>query len=388
MRILHVDSGRTLRGGQMQVGHLLSALAGRGHEQWLAAPRMSRLHGLLGGAGVTGVPVEFHGDLDAGAMVAVAGLARRAAVQIIHAHSAGAHAVAVMAARLAGVPLRVVTRRLDLPVGRNLLSRWKYRSGVTRYVAISRRVAESLVAGGVDPERISVVYSGVPVRDVPRADDPVARAAARARLFKLVGLPPSDIPLIGSIGALSPQKGHDLAIRALAAVPGPARLLVLGEGEEEERLRALGRSAGVAERVTLAGFQPEMPALLPGFDLVVAPSRHEGLGTAVLEAMAAGLPVVASRVCEFPEMLREGEAGLLVPAEDAAALGRAMAELLGSAERRAELGRAARRRAGDYSSERMIEGNLAVYNRLIASAATGAGHAAGLWRDEHSSTGG
>ena len=75
-------------------------------------------------------------------------------------------------------------------------------------------------------------------------------------------------------------------------------------------------------------------------------------------------------------------------ADKAAALGRAMAELLGSAERRAQLGRAARRRAGDYSSERMIEGNLAVYNRLIASAATGAGHAAGLWRDEHSSTGG
>lgn len=388
MRILHVDSGRAWRGGQAQVGYLLAGLVARGHDTWLAAPAASPLHERLCGRGVITVPVAMRGDLDLGAVMALADVARRSGAEVIHAHSAGAHGLAVGAARLAAVPWRVVTRRLDLPVGRSPFSRWKYGRGVSRYVAISRRVADSLAAGGVDPERISVVYSGIPVSNVPRVDDPAARAAARAILLELVGEAAAQTPLLGSIGALSPQKGHDLALRALASIPAPARLVIVGEGEERARLETLARETGVAGRVTWAGFRPDVAALLPGFDLILAPSRHEGLGTAVLEAMAAGLPIVASRVCEFPEMLMEGRAGILVPAEDAGALGQAARELLADPGRRADLGRAARRRAEDYAVERMIEGNLDVYEGLIASPPPGVGHAAGTRRDGHSSTGG
>ena len=118
------------------------------------------------------------------------------------------------------------------------------------------------------------------------------------------------------------------------------------------------------ERVVFAGFRNDVPTLLPAFDFLVAPSRHEGLGTSVLEGMAAGLPVVASRVAEFEDVLDNGRAGRLVPAGDVAELARAMNDLAADAALRGQLSGAAVERAGRYAVTEMVQGNIRVYDEL------------------------
>lgn len=360
MRLLHVDTGRSWRGGQAQVAFLLRGLCEAGYDPILAAPTGSPLAVAGAAAGIPVASCDGRGDLDVGAMMALVATIRRFGAGLVHAHTARAHALAVGAARLAGVPYRIVTRRVALPPAPTPWSAWKYRTGVTHYVAISGVVRDALIAAGVAPARISVVPSGVPVAGCPDAGDPAARKAAREAL----GLPAGG-RWLGMVGALTGEKGHETALEALPRLPGDVGLVVLGAGPHRERMEQRARELGVADRVQWAGFRSDVAHLLPAFDLLVAPSRHEGLGTGVLEGMAAGLPVVASSVGEFPEMLRAGRCGRLVPPGDAPRLAEAVAVLLADEPARRELGAAARRRAADYAVERMIEGNIRVYESLI-----------------------
>jgi glycosyltransferase involved in cell wall biosynthesis len=266
------------------------------------------------------------------------------------------------AARLAGVAFRVVTRRLDLRVGRNPWSRAKYGARGVQYIAISRQVADSLVAGGVPRSRISIVPSGVPAEEIASASDPEARRRARATLNL-----PADARVIGMVGAFTAQKGHETAVAALAGMKSNVRLVLIGDGPDRPRIEQRVHRMGLAGRVMLAGRRNDVTALWPAFDVVWAPSRHEGLGTAVLEAMAAGVPVVASRVSAFPEILEEGACGRLLPPEDTGAWARVTDSLLEDPAERDRLAKAALQRVQSFTACRMVEGTENVYKMLACS---------------------
>lgn len=339
------------------MAYLLEGLLAAGHRVMLAAPKGAPLSERGLRLGIEVVDFRPWGDLDAGASLGLGAAVKRFGADIVHGHSAGAHLGAAMAGRLARARV-VVTRRLDLPIGRSGFSRWKYRNGVARYVAISRCVARSLEAGGIEPGSIRVVYSGVPVGG-PRAADPAARRTARMSL----GLNDNETAAV-LVGAMTAQKGHDLAVAAMARVTHPLKLIFLGDGPDRPALEKQVASLDLGERVLFAGFRNDVPALLPAFDFLVAPSRHEGLGTSVLEGMAAGLPVVASRVAEFEDVLDQGKAGRLVGAGDATDLALAMNELASDAALRGRLGGAALERAGRYAVTEMVQGNIRVYDEL------------------------
>lgn len=339
----------------------MDGLARSGWRSILAAPGGGPLAGRARQAGFDVRPVRALGDLDAGALGRILGICRAIRPGLVHAHTARAHALAVTAARLAGVPARVVTRRTELGMKRHWLSRAKYRSGVSHYIAISRRVAESLAAGGVDPARVTVVYSGVPMPRV-EGDPAVARQEARRRL----GLPAGGF-VGGFVGALTREKGADLALEAWARLTSPHRLIVVGDGPERGKLTARTRQADLAGRVTWTGFVDDVAPIWPALDILVAPSRHEGLGTAVIQAMGAGVPVVAAAVGGLTEVVEDGRTGRLTPPDDPAALAARIDELAASSVERERLARAGRERAAEYSVERMVAGTRAVYETLLAS---------------------
>lgn len=193
-------------------------------------------------------------------------------------------------------------------------------------------------------------FAGVPAA-VPAGSRPAGGAAR--------GL------VIGCVGRLDRVKGHDVAIRALAKLPG-ARLVIVGSGGERQALRDLAAEVGVADRVSLPGWSERVPEMLTGFDLFCYPSRYEGLGLALIEAMLAGLPCVASRVGGVPEVL--GECGLLVPPEDPDALADALARLATDPALRARLGTDAARRAGTaFGVDRMASAYQELWARVLAS---------------------
>ena len=224
-----------------------------------------------------------------------------------------------------------------------------------------REVDEHLARRIGRREQYAVVPSGVPTAQL-RATAP-SRAAARARL----GLAPGAFVVVG-VGRLVPIKGFDLLVAALPAllarVP-TAQVVLVGDGEERDALAVRAAALGVGGRLRITGAVGDVTGHVAAADLLAAPSRNEGMGRVLVEAMALGLPVVGAAVGGIPDVIEDGECGLVVPPEDPAALAEALAELGVDAARRAKLGSAGRRRAEAFSTAVAGAAMASIYDGLV-----------------------
>jgi glycogen synthase len=211
-------------------------------------------------------------------------------------------------------------------------------------VTLTDRLAD-LVRGGARAGRVHVIPSGTRVFDA-------APAGPTGVLF---------------VGRLHRQKGVDILLRALPLLPPVATVTLVGDGPERAALCRLADELGVADRVTVTGFVPHgmVPGLLAGADVVVLPSRYEELGTALVEAMAAGRPVVAARVGGIPELVRDGVDGLLVPPDDPGALAKAVTRVLANPVLAAELGANGRARVAGHDWAVLARRVLDVYRTVL-----------------------
>lgn len=246
------------------------------------------------------------------------------------------------------------------------------RTAVT--LAVSAAVRDFLVREeGLDPARFAVVPNGIdlapfatlPSRAAARAD--LARRLRRAGCDDWTGGDGEGRPVALFAGRLAPQKGADILLAAHALLAAEMDLVICGRGADEAKLRHQVATLKPRGRVFFAGYQDNLAAILPAFDLYVMPSRWEGFGLAAAEAMAAGLPVVASDCDGLREVVEDGSTGLLVPPGDIQALARAMDRVLADGQQAGVWGRAGRRRAFDvFSSRRMATDVLEQYRRVLA----------------------
>lgn len=323
----------------------------------MAAPPAGELARRVAKAGIDVIPLASRGDFD---LVAAWRLRRSlAGAQILHLHTGHAHALGVLAlpTRAAG-PAVLVSRRVDFPVKGGILGRVKYGPRVDRFLAVSRFVARVLVAGGVPPERVTTVYSGVDASrfDVPR--DPEG-------LRKELGVPPS-VHLVGFVGALVGHKAPMDLLEALAPVPPSIHAVMVGEGALKTDLMRRAEKDDLGGRVHFLGHREDVPRILRSIDVFCLPSRQEGLGTSVLDAMASGTPVVAAAGGGIPEMVEDMESGILVPAGDTRTLGEKIVEVLRDGELTRRLVDGGKRRCREFSADRMVERTLAVYEDVVA----------------------
>ena len=354
---LHIDTARTWRGGQHQVLLTVRGLRRRGQRAALAAQPRGELFRRASDDGDL-YPLAPRGDLDLYAAWKLSRLARDLAPDVIHAHDAHAVAIAALARSLPGprvIPPVIASRRVDFHIRSNAFSGWKYRQ-VDRFICASGAIRDMLAADGVPPARVSMVHEGIDT-------DRIARARP-LNLHREFGLPPG-CPLAGNVAALVPHKGQrhlvDAAAQLAREVPD-ARVLIVGGGELERALARQVRLLRLEGRVILTGFRSDVPSVLKALDLFVMSSVTEGLGTSVLDAMAAGLAVVGTRAGGIPESVVDGRTGLLVPPGDATALARAIADLLQDGERRRAFGAAGRQRVhGVFSAERMVDATASIY---------------------------
>lgn len=352
MRVLHVDPETGWGGGEVQVMLLLEELAARGHTVHLAADPAGRLAAAAAAAGVVVRPLRARSHVDLRAGVALRLLAT--GYDVVHFHTARAHALAPAVRR--GEARLVVTRRMDYVPAGGFYARFLYNRAVDAVIAISEGVRAALLRAGVRPERIRVVPSGV---DAARLAPP---QHARATLRREWGLGDDEVAVLIP-GALERRKGHVVLLTAaagIAALVPSLRYVFCGEGRERAALERA--AAPLGRRILFAGFRTDVPACLAAADVVAMPSLQEGLGVAALEAMAAGRPLVASRVGGLAEAVVSEESGVLVPPGDPVALGAALARLARDPDLRARLGAAGRARVlAHYGSARMAEGTLACY---------------------------
>jgi len=359
MKVLHVESGRHLYGGARQVAYLLEGLQRRGVENLLVCPRGSAVGSTAAAAGVRVHEMPMRGDHDLPLIWRLHRLIRRERPDLVHLHSRrGADTLGGLAARLAGAKT-VVSRRVDNPESRFVV-KWKYRL-YDRVVTISQGIAEVLLGEGLPPHKLVCVRSAVDVAAFREGCD-------RAWFRETFGLDEGDT-VMAVVAQLIPRKGHRVLLEALPGLidrhPG-LRVLIFGRGPLEQELSEAIRAPGLRGRVTLAGFRNDLPRIFPCLDLLAHPALMEGLGIALLQAASSGLPIVACHAGGMPEAVEDGVTGRLVPPGDAAALAEALEPLLADASLRRRMGEAGREKMRrEFSLERMVEGNLAVYRELV-----------------------
>lgn len=298
---------------------------------------------------------------------------------IVHTRNIAA-SEAQLPAALAGVPIRIHGEHgwevQDVLGGKrsHSLQRRLLRPLIHRYVALSGEIRGFLEDRvGVAPASIAQICNGVDVaRFMPRPER--RRPGPVGRRF-----PGDDLFIVGTVGRLSPVKHQRLLVDAFARAhallsersPERAeglRLVVVGDGADRDALHRQVSASGLADRIWMAGATGDVPALMADFDLFVLPSLAEGISNTILEAMACGLPVVATRVGGNAELVDDGRTGTLVASDDASAMAEALAGYAMEPDRATVQGAASRRRAVDrFSIDAMVASYAALYDGLLAA---------------------
>ena len=348
-RILHIDSGRSWRGGQRQVFLLAAGLRDLGYRVLVVAPAGSPLIRRAEHAGLPTYRLTLRSEWDIRAARELRAVAREWGANIVHAHDARSHSIARFALLGRRKTRLIVTRRVAFPPKQ---VRLKYRYGVDAFIAISHAVKDVMVRAGIPANRIDVVHSGIPSPQVKRP-----RNWRRER-----GWPTSTV-VCGIVGAMTQEKGLDMISGIARRLPGEVfrrtRLVLLGG-------KGKGGTSVAGVEGFDAGFVEEIHDAVAGLDVLWHPSRSEGLGTSVIDAMALGVPPIAFAVGGLPEVIEDGKSGILVPAGDVSAFMRAAAELITNEPLRARLGEGAKARAREFDSRMMIERTAEVYDRVLA----------------------
>jgi len=380
VRVLHPIT-RLIVGGAQENTMLTAALLdpARYETSILAGPQTGPEGEIISEVRARGIPLTVLPELvreinpvkDLLALAKLTTFMRRGQYHVVHTHSSKAGILGRVAARLAGVPVIVHTvHGWGFYDGQHPAVRVLYIAlekladrCCDRLIVVSRLNADKGLAVGISrPEKYVTIYSGINVAKYarPTVDRPTMRA--------VLGIP-ADAPVVGTVGRLSPQKApldwiHAAAVVA-QAVP-EARFVYVGDGPLRPAVEALITELGLTDRVILAGLRRDVPNMLATFDVFALSSRWEGLPRVIPQAMAAGVPLVCTRVDGAMEAIADGVTGLLVPPAQPRALGAAIVSLLRDPARAQRLAAAGRCRAADFGVHKMVADIDALYQALLA----------------------
>ncbi|OGS41167.1 MAG: hypothetical protein A2506_00725 [Elusimicrobia bacterium RIFOXYD12_FULL_66_9] len=370
--LYHVDGERGFRGGERQLLYLAAALRANGRRNVVYCRADGELAAQARHQGFEVRALPFLCELDLYSAARLAADARRENA-VIHSHTGHAAGICALAS-LAGIPF-VAHRRVDFSVG--LIAR-SFKYGLaSKTVAVSQAIAKILADSGLSPEKIAVVPDGIPVgaeenawcqADEDRYMPPTTeqRNGYRRILSGELGLDPA-MTWIGNLAALVPHKDHDtlLAAAVLVLFKRPdARFIIAGRGPEEARLAAAVRRLGLEGKVMLIGHREDAVPLLKSLDVYVQSSWGEGMGSVLIEAAACGVPRAATTAGGIPEVVADGETGLLVLPRNPEALADAIIRLIDDRVLARRLAAGASSRLSRFGLKRMGEDMERVYDAI------------------------
>lgn len=358
--IAHIDTGLELRGGQRQLLMLAHGLRRRGHSQLIVCAEAGEL---CDRAKADGFPVLALPQDDFKHIKGIRRLRqriRRDGLMLLHAHDGVGQTISWLASCGTGAR-RIATRRVIYLPKRRIDYRLKYSYTCHAVIAVSQFIGRVLEESGIPQAMVHVIPDGIEIPE--RAPDAASRHVARSQW----GITENEFA-IGSLGGISPEKGLDVALKALEILADrlPDAKLTLGGKITAQDLAASGLAAAVASgRAVWAGYQENLFEFFSGLDVFIMPSRSEGLGSAALMAMAHALPVIATRVGGLPEIAEDGITGWLVAPESPDSLAQAIAVAAANPTMLKELGNNARLRSKEFSADIMVERTEALYRRLM-----------------------
>ncbi|CAB1055677.1 hypothetical protein D1BOALGB6SA_410 [Olavius sp. associated proteobacterium Delta 1] len=362
MNILHINTERTWRGGEQQTLNLLVGLSERRIASDLVCQAGSPMEERAVGAGVNVFPISMRGEIDLAAGFQIRELIKKFNYNIIHSHTSHAHSLAFLASIGAGI-IRLVTRRVDFSIFRHSflkLSGIKYGLMADYYIAISHKIKDVLVNDGIPAQRIFVVHSGI--------DPQRFRQATGGQLVSEFDIQKNEKAVI-NVAHLAGHKGQIYLVRAiprvLAQIPN-ARFFIVGQGELMDELKQTASELGLNRELVFTGFRNDVADFYKIADLCVMSSVQEGLGTAVLDALAMAKPVVATSAGGLPEIVLDGKTGRLVAPASPDALADGIVDMLqreDAAQTMAVEGQAMVQQC--FSIDAMVDNNIEVYKKVL-----------------------
>ena len=384
VKVLRVIARLNIGGPALHVAYLTEGLASRGYDTTLVAGTLARgeesMADVARQRGVSIVTLEaLHREIsplsDLRAIVRLASVIRRERPTILHTHTAKAGAVGRIAAVLAGSarpPVIVHTfhghvlrgyfgrvRTAAFRILERTLARW-----TTLLVAVSPEVRDDLVALGVAPaEKFAVVRLGIELEERVELN-----GAGRAEIRRVLGIGPDSF-VVGWVGRMTAVKRTDdvlLSFQRLLARDVDATLCLVGDGPDRSRLERRAHELGIAKRCLFLGYQDDVGAFYSAMDALVLPSANEGTPVSVIEALAAGRPVVATDVGGVADVVEDGANGFLAASGDAEGLARRVLDLLGDGDRRRSMGETGRAGVAErHSASRVADRTAALYQEIL-----------------------
>lgn len=362
MKVLHVSTSKTWRGGEQQLAYLMEMAKGKGLNQVLVAVKNSPISKKARALGIPCFYGKKRSSISLAFALKIKTICEQEHIDMIHTHDAHGHSFAVWSAQLFGntCPI-VVSRRVDFPIKQKFLSQLKYNHlQVKKIICVSEAVKCIAEPSIQRPERLVTIHSGI---DVQKFDfKPSNRLRADFEL-------PDDTWLIGNVSALAPHKDYFTFLEAACIFmrkhpTAPVKFFIIGDGKLRKQLQLYATKLGIRSHVIFTGFRSDILTILKELNTFLITSKTEGLGTTIIDAMACNVPVVATEAGGIPELIIHQKTGLLAPVGDAEQLANYCHHLFEQEDLRKQLTENAIRHIAHFTKESMTDATLKVYREV------------------------
>ena len=362
MKVLHVSTPMSWRGGEQQAAYLALALKEMKVEVSMLTPLNSALSVRMLEDGISVINFKSRGVLDLNLAKKIAKVCKEQKIDVIHTHDSHAHSAAILSAAVFNnnTPI-VVSRRVDFAVSSNLFSKWKYNhASIKKIVCVSEMILKITAPSINDKNKLTVVHSGINIANY--------NFSSERNLLKDELNLSQDAILVGNLSALADHKDFPTFLKVAKKVIDANPLvhfIIAGSGDEKNLIDKFIEENKLSSRIHLLGFRKDVEKVMKSLDVFLITSKTEGLGTIVLEAFAAEIPVVATRAGGIQELVSDGVTGLLKEVGDVDGLKEAVQRILSDHELRVKLINNAKMKVQGFSFQATAQKTLSIYQEII-----------------------
>jgi glycosyltransferase involved in cell wall biosynthesis len=362
IRVLHLSSEKTWRGGEQQIAYLIEEHSGSGVESFAAVRKNSEFEQYALRKGFNFFSLPFANSFDIRSALALKRICGQNQISLVHMHSSKAHGIGVMSAILGNRSVLLLSRRVDFVPKNNFLTKWKYNHpSIKRIVCVSDKINQTMRAFVKRPERCVTIHSGV---DLLKFDPKNSSTSLQDELNLLPGT-----ILIGNTSALDAHKDYFTFIDTIAILlqkNHPVKGIIIGTGALKSELEKYTADRNLTNDIIFTGFRTDIRKILPSLSIFLMTTRMEGLGTSILDAFLAEVPVVATRAGGIPEMVVHEKTGMLAPIGQAEELAIHCEKIIRDESFRKLLVSQAKEKVRNFSKEKTAEKTLELYRELLS----------------------